>query len=81
MLLFLGEAAVLAAIGGMAGLLLGWGIAQVLTAALPALPVHTPWSYASAGRVAGGGDWSGCRGAAGTKRGTACPAGGLAGSE
>ena len=46
MLLFLGEAAVLAAIGGMAGLLLGWGIAQVLTAALPALPVHTPWSYA-----------------------------------
>ncbi|MGO4157089.1 ABC transporter permease [Cupriavidus sp. YAF13] len=46
MLLFLGEAALLAAIGGMIGLLLGWGIALVLAAALPALPVHTPWSYA-----------------------------------
>ena len=46
MLIFLGEAALLAAIGGVAGLLLGWLIALVLAVALPALPVHTPWSYA-----------------------------------
>ena len=43
--LFLGEAIVLSAIGGAAGLVLGFGIAQLLHAALPALPVHTPWSY------------------------------------
>jgi len=46
LLLFLGEAAVLAAIGGVAGLLLGLSIAQLLQVALPALPVHTPWLYA-----------------------------------
>ncbi|HEX6828771.1 MAG TPA: ABC transporter permease [Burkholderiales bacterium] len=46
MLLFLGEAALLAAVGGVAGLLLGWVIALALAVALPALPVHTPWSYA-----------------------------------
>ncbi|MBL8487280.1 MAG: ABC transporter permease [Rhodocyclaceae bacterium] len=46
LLLFLGEAAVLAALGGIAGLGLGWAIAQVLRAALPALPIHTPWTYA-----------------------------------
>ena len=46
LLLFLGEAALLAAIGGAAGLLLGWAIALLLALALPALPVHTPWSYA-----------------------------------
>ena len=46
MLLFLGEAAVLAALGGAAGLALGWGIAGILAVAVPALPVHTPWSYA-----------------------------------
>jgi putative ABC transport system permease protein len=43
--LFLGEAAVLAAVGGMAGLALGVGIAQLLHLALPALPVHTPWLF------------------------------------
>ncbi|MBI3937184.1 MAG: ABC transporter permease [Betaproteobacteria bacterium] len=47
LLLFLGEAALLAAIGGAAGLLLGWSIALLLQLALPALPVHTPWSYAA----------------------------------
>jgi putative ABC transport system permease protein len=36
----------LAVIGGAAGLFLGWGIALALRVALPALPVHTPWSYA-----------------------------------
>jgi putative ABC transport system permease protein len=46
LLLFLGEAALLAAIGGAAGLLAGWSIAMVLQVALPALPVHVPWSYA-----------------------------------
>jgi putative ABC transport system permease protein len=46
LLLFLGEAALLAALGGTAGLLLGWGAALALHVVLPALPVHTPWSYA-----------------------------------
>ena len=46
LLLFLGEAALLAAVGGAAGLMLGWGIALALQLGLPALPVHTPWSYA-----------------------------------
>jgi putative ABC transport system permease protein len=43
--LFLGEAMVLAAIGGLAGLLLGLGVAWLLTFAVPALPVHITWSY------------------------------------
>lgn len=43
--LFLGEAIVLSAIGGASGLLLGIGIAQLLHVALPALPVHTPWTF------------------------------------
>jgi putative ABC transport system permease protein len=46
LLLFLGEAALLAATGGAAGLFLGWSIALALQLAVPALPVHTPWSYA-----------------------------------
>jgi putative ABC transport system permease protein len=46
LLLFLGEAALLAVLGGTAGLLLGWGAALALHVVLPALPVHTPWSYA-----------------------------------
>lgn len=48
LLLFLGEAVVLAALGGMAGLVLGVGGAQLLHLAIPALPVHTPWLYAVA---------------------------------
>ena len=43
--LFLGEAIVLAAVGGFSGLVLGIGIAQLLHLALPALPVHTPMLY------------------------------------
>ena len=35
----------LAAIGGLSGLALGIGIAELLHAALPALPVHTPLIY------------------------------------
>ncbi len=40
--LFLGEAMVLAALGGLSGLLIGIGIARVLHFFVPALPVHTP---------------------------------------
>ena len=47
LLLFLGEAALLALLGGTAGLVLGWGVALALHVVLPALPVHTPWSYAA----------------------------------
>jgi putative ABC transport system permease protein len=43
--LFLGEAVVLSAVGGACGLLLGIGIAQLLHAILPAMPVHTPWTF------------------------------------
>jgi putative ABC transport system permease protein len=43
--LFLGEAIVLAAIGGLAGLLLGWGLGQLLRLFVPALPVHTSLFY------------------------------------
>lgn len=43
--LFLGEAVVLAAIGGISGLVLGLGVAWLLHAAIPALPVHTPLLY------------------------------------
>lgn len=44
--LFIGEAVVLAGIGGLAGLALGAGGAWLLTAFVPALPTHTPWLYA-----------------------------------
>ncbi|MBV5299378.1 MAG: ABC transporter permease [Rhodoferax sp.] len=40
--LFLGEAVTLSALGGVMGLLLGIGLAQLIHLALPALPVHTP---------------------------------------
>jgi putative ABC transport system permease protein len=43
--LFLGEAIVLAALGGVSGLILGIGLAQLLHLALPALPVHTSMLY------------------------------------
>ena len=46
LVLFLCEAALLAAVGGAAGLLMGWGGALALHVALPALPVHIPWNYA-----------------------------------
>lgn len=43
--LFLGEAIVLSAIGGVAGLVAGIGSAQLLNLFFPALPVHTPWTF------------------------------------
>ena len=45
LMLFLGEAVVLAAIGGVVGLIFGIGISQLLQLIIPVLPVHTPWSY------------------------------------
>ncbi len=44
--LFLGEAALLAAVGGAAGLALGVAVARLLTLIFPALPVSTPWWFA-----------------------------------
>jgi putative ABC transport system permease protein len=43
--LFLGEAVALSALGGILGLLLGIGLAQLIHFLLPALPVHTPLSF------------------------------------
>jgi len=37
---------VLAAFGGVAGLVLGFGLAQLIHLVIPALPVHTPVLYA-----------------------------------
>ena len=46
LMLFLGEAILLSALGGLAGLILGIGIAQSLHWLFPAMPVHTPWLFA-----------------------------------
>jgi len=43
--IFLGEAVALSALGGIFGLVLGIGIAQLLHLAVPALPVQTPLSF------------------------------------
>jgi putative ABC transport system permease protein len=43
--LFLGEAVALSALGGVIGLVLGMGLAQLIHLAVPALPVHTPISF------------------------------------
>jgi len=45
LLIFLGEAMVLASIGGFAGLILGAGGAHLLGILFTALPVHTPWTF------------------------------------
>ena len=44
--LFLGEAALLSAGGGLAGLILGASVARLLALIFPALPVSTPWWFA-----------------------------------
>ncbi len=46
LVLFLGEAILLSALGGAVGLALGAGIAQGLHWLMPSLPVHTPWLFA-----------------------------------
>ena len=43
--LFMGEAVILSALGGFAGLVFGSGGAWLLGATVPALPTHTPWTY------------------------------------
>lgn len=45
LLLFLGEAIMLSALGGVLGLIIGIGLAQGLHLLFPALPVHTPWLF------------------------------------
>ena len=49
--LFLGEAIVLSGIGGIAGLVLGIGLAQILAAMVPGMPVWTSWGYVVAGEL------------------------------
>ncbi|MDX1914985.1 MAG: ABC transporter permease [Methylophilus sp.] len=44
--LFLGESVILAALGGLLGLMLGIGLSQLLHLGVPTLPVHTPWRFA-----------------------------------
>lgn len=51
LMLFLGEAVVLSAIGGVLGLIFGIGISQLLHLLIPVLPVHTPWSYVIAAEM------------------------------
>jgi putative ABC transport system permease protein len=45
LILFLGEAVALSALGGVMGLALGIGLAQLIHLLLPALPVHTPLTF------------------------------------
>ncbi len=45
LMLFLGEAVVMATLGGLAGLVVGVGGAQLIRLAAPGIPVHTPWNY------------------------------------
>lgn len=51
LILFMGEAIVLSALGGVIGLLIGWGGAQLLHFFVPALPVHTSWPYVVSAEV------------------------------
>ena len=43
--LFLGEAVALSGLGGLVGLALGFGLAQLIHLLAPALPVHTPVAF------------------------------------
>ena len=43
--LFLGEAIMLSALGGIMGLAVGIGIAQTVHFFVPSFPVHTPWLF------------------------------------
>ena len=46
--LFLGEAVVLSALGGVFGLAFGFALAQLIHLLVPALPVHTPLAFVAA---------------------------------
>ncbi len=43
--IFLGEAVILASIGGLVGLITGAGVAGLLGLLVPSLPTHTSWTY------------------------------------
>ena len=45
LMLFLLEGTLLAGLGGMAGLTVGFSLATLIHALVPLLPVHTPWSF------------------------------------
>jgi len=49
--LFLGEAVVLSAAGGLLGLTVGIGLAQAVRLVVPALPVHTPLAFVALAAV------------------------------
>ncbi|MBR9981632.1 MAG: ABC transporter permease [Desulfatitalea sp.] len=49
--LFIGEAVVLASLGGIAGLAIGTGGAWLLGVLVPALPTYTPWRYVVAAEL------------------------------
>jgi len=49
--IFLGEAVILASIGGLAGLVLGVGGAWLLGVLVPALPTHASWTYVIAAEL------------------------------
>jgi putative ABC transport system permease protein len=49
--IFLGEAVILASIGGLAGLVLGIGGAWLLGVLVPALPTHASWTYVIAAEL------------------------------
>ena len=51
LLIFLGEAVILASMGGLAGLVLGVGGAGLLGFLVPALPTHISWAYIIAAEV------------------------------
>ncbi len=50
--LFLGEAILLAAAGGFAGLVLGWGGAWMINLLIPSMPVHTPLYFVFLAEIA-----------------------------
>ena len=73
LMLFLAEATLLASIGGIFGLLLGYGLGQLLHAVFPALPVSTPLGLCGVGRTDRGGGRCSRRRRAGQSRVSARP--------
>jgi putative ABC transport system permease protein len=51
LVLFMGESIILSLLGGGLGLVIGVIVAQLLQLVLPALPVHTPWTFAIAALI------------------------------